>query len=111
LEGPPPAKNAVGKKEAIEWCRKNERGFSEDEVAAAWNGLNAVAVNGLWTVGGRPVTDWRCALGDECWKRRLIYGKKNDVRGPEREPGEPPPPPGPKKRLNLKTLEVEEVYE
>ena len=25
-------------------------GYSEDKVAVAWNGLNAVAVNGLWTV-------------------------------------------------------------
>ena len=106
-----PLTNVVGIKVAIAWCRENHLGYTDDEVTAAWNGLTAVAVNGLWTVGGRTVTDWRCALADECGKRRLIYGKKNSAHVAEREPGEPPPPPGPKKRLNLNTLEVEEVYE
>lgn len=107
----PPLANAVGIKVAIAWCRENYIGYTDDEVTAAWNGLTAVAVNGLWTVGSRTVTDWRCALADECGKRRLIYGKKSSAPVAEREPGEPPPPPGPKKRLNLHTLEVEEVYE
>ena len=89
-EGPTPAKNAVSKQQAIEWCRKNQSGYSDEEVAAAWNGLNAVAVDGLWTIGGRPVSDWRCALTDECWKRRQIYGKKNSAPTREREADEPP---------------------
>ena len=90
MEGPTPAKNAVSKQQAIEWCRKNQSGYSDEEVAAAWNGLNAVAVDGLWTIGGRPVSDWRCALTDECWKRRQIYGKKNSAPTREREADEPP---------------------
>jgi hypothetical protein len=78
--------NAVGIKVAITWCRENHIGYTDDEVTAAWNGLTAVAVNGLWTVGGRPVTDWRCALADECGKRRLIYGKKIPRTSPNVSP-------------------------
>ena len=96
LEGMPPAKNAVSLQLAIEWCRKNESGYSDDEVKAAWNGLMAAAVDGLWMTGRRPVADWRCALTDECWKRRQIYGKKNCAPASSwaaRASDEPPPYP------------------
>ena len=79
-EGPPPPKNALGIMVAIEWCRKNQTGHSDDEVKAAWNGLMAAAVDGLWMTGRRPVADWRRALADECWKRRQITAKKFELK-------------------------------
>ena len=73
----------------------NGSGCQPDEIAAAWHGLTAAAVDGQWVSGktNRPVADWRSALADELWKRKQIYGSKNSARATAaKSDGESPQP-------------------
>jgi hypothetical protein len=91
-EGDPRVNNAPSAEEAAAWFEKHPSGYTREEIIAAWNGFTAAAVDGSWVTGKppRPVADWRCALADELWKRRQIFGAKNSAR-PDGDAAPQPP--------------------
>ncbi len=83
----PPLKNAVSMKRAIEWLTEQESGYSKEEITGAWCELTAGSIDGNWVTGKppRPVAHWRSALVSELWKRRELFGKKNDAPSEEKK--------------------------